>query len=230
MRSWIIALCIAAQLGVLAFMVYGRESVISKGYPIQIVTAPIDPRDPFRGDFVRLSYPLNQISHAPVRWQPADYSPAHGDKVYAIMKQVTDQLYDVDYYTNIAPDTDEIFMRGRLVKPHSVRGATSGRIKFGIEQLFVQQDDGTAIENRQGVRGGMQNAMHVNVALGGSGTAVLTGYEWSSLAIGLELTEAFQLTTDAELTDSESVSVENPNLDTDTDLSLIHISEPTRPY
>ncbi len=101
MRSWIIAACIAGQLAVLAYMVFGREMVIQRGTKISIATAPIDPRDPFRGDFVRLRYPLNALSHAPVRWQPADYQPRKGDKMYAVLEQRPGGLYDVAYFSNI---------------------------------------------------------------------------------------------------------------------------------
>ena len=42
-------------------MVFGREMVVQRGTKIGFATAPLDPRDPFRGDYVRLRYPLNAL-------------------------------------------------------------------------------------------------------------------------------------------------------------------------
>lgn len=195
MRSWIIAACIAGQLAVLGYLVYGREMVIHRGTEVSIATAPIDPRDPFRGDFVRLRYPLNALSHAPVRWQPADYQPRKGDKMYAVLEPRPGGLHDVAYFSNLPPaaETESLYLRGRIQAPVRWNGRNQVDVSYGIEQLFVEQGSGVDIEERRGIRGGMQNAMHARISVGANGSAVLTGYTWSDIAIGLEVTEAFQL-------------------------------------
>ena len=195
MRSWIIAACIAGQLAVLGYMVYGREMIIHRGTKVSIATAPIDPRDPFRGDFVRLRFPLNTLSYAPVRWQPADYQPRKGDRMYAVLEPRAGGLHDVAYFSNLPPalDSGSLYLRGRIQRPVSWNGRNLVDVNYGIEQLFVEQGSGTRIEERRGVRGGMQNAMHARIAVGADGSAVLTGYVWSDIAIGLEITEAFRL-------------------------------------
>lgn len=205
MRSWIIAACIAAQIAVLAYMVFGREMIIQRGTKISIATAPIDPRDPFRGDFVRLRYPLNALSHAPVRWQPADYQPRKGDKMYAVLEKRPGGLYDVAYFSNLppAPETESVFMRGRIQRPVNWNGRNQVDVSYGIEQLFVEQGSGLDIEERRGIRGGMQNAMRARIAIGADGSAVLTGYTWSDIAIGIEITETFRLPAPTEPQASE---------------------------
>ncbi|MBK6341440.1 MAG: GDYXXLXY domain-containing protein [Flavobacteriales bacterium] len=45
-----------AQLAVPAWMIAGRERVLSQGEVFKFKTAPIDPRDPFRGEYVRLDF------------------------------------------------------------------------------------------------------------------------------------------------------------------------------
>ncbi len=205
MRSWIIAACIAGQLAVLAYMVFGREMIIQRGTKISIATAPIDPRDPFRGDYVQLRYPLNALSHAPVRWQPADFKPRKGDKIYAVLEQRPGGLYDVAYFSNLPPDeeTESLYLRGRIQRPVSWNGRNQVDVSYGIEQLFVEQGSGLDIEERRGIRGGMQNAMHARIAIGADGSAVLTGYTWSDIAIGLEITETFRLPIPTEPQESE---------------------------
>jgi len=49
-------LLIAAQIYVPASMIIDREKVISKGKVYLFETAPIDPRDPFRGQYVQLDF------------------------------------------------------------------------------------------------------------------------------------------------------------------------------
>ncbi|NND89598.1 MAG: GDYXXLXY domain-containing protein [Granulosicoccus sp.] len=195
MRKWAIILCVAGQLAVLAFMVFGREWIIHTGTQVQIATAPIDPRDPFRGDFVRLRYGLNSLGYAPARWQPATYEPKKGDKVFAVLEPRPGGLHDVSYFTNVAPaaDTGALYIRGRMKPSARWSRSTAVDAAFGIEQLFVEQGSGLDIEKRRGIRGGLQNAMHARVSIGDTGTAVLTGFDWSALAIGLDISPTFAL-------------------------------------
>ncbi len=60
-------------------------------------------------------------------------------------------------------------------------------VKYGLEQLFVEQGAGREIERIRGTRRGVQVPMEVQVAVGGDGTAVLRDYRWSKLGIQLEM-------------------------------------------
>lgn len=197
MRKILIAACIVAQLSVLGYMVFDRESIIKDGTRISLSTAPIDPRDPFRGDFVRLRYALNNLQNAPAHWQAEDYVAKKGDKVYAILALQPSGLHELEYFTNTKPENlsspEKIALRGRISQHNGSFNNRRHGIKFGIEQLFIEQGSGIDIEQRQGVRGGMQNAMHVALSVSNTGTSVLTDYSWSDLAIELELTEQFAL-------------------------------------
>jgi len=196
LRNTLVALVIAAQIATLSWMVYGRENVIANGMRITLVTAPIDPRDPFRGDFVRLRYPMNLFASAPVRWSPDD-PPGRGDIVYAVLETNDSVEHVLSHFTTQKPEYDAVFLRGRRESrigyhnPQAVFRFRGIDVKFGIEQLFVEQGSGIAIEERQGVRGGMQNAMHMEVAVDNNGTAVITGYRFSDIAIQLEVLPRF---------------------------------------
>jgi len=202
MRSILLIACIALQLLVLASMVFSRESVIHGGQQVYLRTAPIDPRDPFRGDFVRLRYPMNNTSDVSVRWTDNDKSPGRGTKVYAILSESNEGLYQVEYITDSKPSSG-LYIRGRAEsKPYQL-SADPGQpaaqaLKFGVEQFFVEQGFGTVIENKQGVRGGMQVPLEVELAVGSNGTAVTTGYRWSLLGMELSFSDP-QTATDAQL-------------------------------
>lgn len=220
MRSLIIALCIAAQAAVLAYMVFGREHIIATGQKVTIATAPIDPRDPFRGDFVRLKYPMNSFSAAPTRWAPESYEPRKGDRIYAILKPRSSGLYELSYFTNEQPDGNTsnttVYIRGRVQSNRQFSGRNSFNAKFGVEQLYVQQGAGIDIEERRGIRGGMQTAMEAEIAIGKNGTAVLTDYRWSPLGILLEVTDSFTLVNDEQQSNATTGSQDTdsqPNTD-----------------
>lgn len=202
MRNLLIVCCIMAQVAGLGYMVFGREHVIRNGRSISIKTAPIDPRDPFRGDFVRLRYAMNSFGNAPIQWQPVDYEPKKGDKIYAVLNQRSGGLHEILYFTNKLPDLDatpeNIAIRGRVTYISNQNWPNVRNAKFGVEQFFVEQGRGIDIENRRGTRGEIQNAMHIAMSVSDDGTAVVTGHSWSALAIGLEITNTFDLNTNRD--------------------------------
>ena len=213
MRSVLILCCVAVQLSVLAYMVYGRESVVASGQRIYMATAPIDPRDPFRGDFVRLQYPANNISSAPQQWSDVDNKPGRGEVVYALLEEKPSGLHEVVLFTDTLPE-DGLFIRGRRSSGRAwQRGGWRTSVRFGIEQLFVQQGSGIAIEEKRGIRGGLQTAMEVEVAIDKKGTAVLTDFRWNDLGIQIDLSENFgNRTTDATQGDQTAPVAEGPHV------------------
>ncbi|MBK9176483.1 MAG: GDYXXLXY domain-containing protein [Flavobacteriales bacterium] len=71
-----------AQLAVPVWMVVGHERVLREGEVFKFRTAPIDPRDPFRGEYVRLDFEAEQGSWAVAR--PDDISTGE-QKAYAVL-------------------------------------------------------------------------------------------------------------------------------------------------
>jgi len=190
MRKWLIMFAVLLQVGVLAYMVYGRESIVSSGVRIEIPTAPIDPRDPFRGDFVRLKYEMNQMPMHSAQFEMSEAELKKDTPVYTVLRQEPGGSYHPDYMTDKKP-SDGMFIKGR-VNGRIIQRWDNFRflnIRYGIEQWFVEQGTGIAIENRQGVRGGPQVPMFMEVALGDNGTAVLTGFRWGDIGTQLSLAD-----------------------------------------
>jgi uncharacterized membrane-anchored protein len=187
MRRVFILICIAAQVLVLAVMAGEREIILNTGERIYLRTAPIDPRDPFRGDFVRLSYEISSIARRQVREDLTDHIKEKGLQVYAVLKQDARDLYNIDHLTGDKPD-DGIFLRGRITNEWRItRGRGAVGVKYGIEQLFVEQGRGMDIERRRGTREGLQVPMEVEVAVGSGGKAVIRDFRWSRLGMSLKM-------------------------------------------
>ncbi len=185
-RSQLVLLCVLAQLLVLGAMAGKRELIRATGQEVYLRTAPIDPRDPFRGDFVRLEYPFSNVAPAEQRGTLAQHRDQKGHLVYAVLAPEARGLYRLDYLTDQQPASG-VYLRGRLGQHWRAGQAGAVHVRYGIEQLFVEQGKGLAIEEKRGRRGQLQVPMEVQVALGGDGTAVIKGYRWSALGIQLEV-------------------------------------------
>ncbi len=187
MRRTLIILCIAAQVLVLGVMAGERETILRTGERIHLRTAPIDPRDPFRGDFVRLRYEISSTAPGQIRGGLRDHAKEKGYPVYAVLRKGPGDLYDLDYLTDEKPG-EGIFLRGRVSNDWRIaRGAGAVAVKYGIEQLFVEQGRGKDIEQRRGTRNSLQVPMEVEVAVGSGGTAVIRDFRWSRLGMSLKM-------------------------------------------
>ena len=187
MRRILITLCIAAQALVLAVMAGEREFILATGERVFLRTAPIDPRDPFRGDFVRLSYDISAVARGQIRGELLANAQQKGYPVYAVLEKGADDLYSLGYLTDEEPG-EGIFLRGRLRFDWRPTGSGSAvAVEYGIEQLFVEQGSGKAIEQRRGTRNGLQVPLEVQVAVSTGGRPVIRDFRWSRLGIGLKM-------------------------------------------
>ena len=188
-RRWLI-LAVAAQLLVLAWMAGEREWIFRTGQVVHLRTAPIDPRDLFRGDFVRLQYDINSVRREQfeaVAAAPGQERRRH-EVVYTRLQPAGEGVYEAAGTSPTRP-ADGLFLRGRTEDSWRMgwRGGGHLLVKYGIEQLFVEQGSGLAIEQRRGARDALQVPMEVAVAVASSGTAVIRGYRWSRLGMKLEV-------------------------------------------
>lgn len=182
MRKIAVIAAVAFQLIVLVLMAGQREYVLASGETVYLRTAPIDPRDPFRGDFVRLNYELSRIGPQQLRAGLQMEQLKKGMPVYAVLKQDPQTgLATLDYLTEQQPE-DTLFMRGRVRYTWN-----RVEVKYGIEAYFVEQGKGLELEKRRGQRGDIQVPMEMAVALGSNGIAVLKGHRWSDLGIAIEI-------------------------------------------
>lgn len=184
-----ILLAVAAQLLVLAWMAAEREWILRTGQVVYLRTAPIDPRDLFRGDFVRLRYEINNVR--PEGLEPSTAAPFRSKRhevMYTRLQPTGEGLFEAAG-TNPMRPTEGVFIRGHTEDPwrFGARAAGFSFVKYGIEQLYVEQGSGKAIEDRRGRRNGLQVPMEVEVAIDASGTAVIRGYRWSRLGMKLEM-------------------------------------------
>jgi uncharacterized membrane-anchored protein len=186
MRKAFIVLAVLLQVLVLAYMAGEREHILRYGKIIHLRTAPVDPRDLFRGDYVRLNYEISQIS---ARKIPADesYKIKKGEKVYVSLKEGSNGLYELNQVSMDIPPTG-IYLAGR--SPYEYQYRTQSyplRLNYGIETYFVQQGKGRRMEKRLGRRNEVQVPLEMQIAVGRGGKAVIKDHRWSPIGIGLQV-------------------------------------------
>lgn len=183
MRIAAIIAAVVFQVGILAYMGGEREYVLRTGKIVYLRTAPVDPQDAFRGDYVHLDYEISNIPAGAMR-DELQGQANNGDSVYAVLDIDENQMGQVRYATDKRPDR-ELFIRGRLNDRWGLSGASP--ILYGIEAYFIEQGKGREIEKLRGMRGDIQVPLEMETAVGANGTAVLKGYRCGKLGVGLEI-------------------------------------------
>ena len=189
MKKALIIAAIALQVFVLAYSAGEREWVVRTGTKVFLRTAPIDPRDLFRGDYVSLDYDISTIPITTIRGFTENKKGAKGLKIYTVLREGLNGLAEFNYATYGKPATG-LFIRGR--QGYNWRFGSAKRalaVRYGIESYYVQQGSGREIEQRHGARNAIQVPLEMEVAVGRNGIAVIRGHRWSSLGIGLEVIE-----------------------------------------
>lgn len=186
MRKWLVIGAVLLQALVLAAMAGEREWILRTGARVWLRTAPVDPRDVFRGDYVRLDYEVSTLEPEALRdglRDPSSPSRARGSRIYAVLRMGEGGLAELDHVDAERPDSG-LFLRGRLETDFRAPGSIQAL--YGLEAMFVEQGKGLEIERGRG-REGIQVPMEVEAAVSQSGIAVLKGWRWSPLGIGLEI-------------------------------------------
>lgn len=186
MKKSFIILAIILQLIVLAYMAGEREYILRYGKIIHLRTAPIDPRDMFRGDYVRLNYEVSRIPVNMIKGADGVDEIKKGAKIYARLKEGPNGLYEM-VNADLQKPEEGLYLSGRI--PYPYRKLQVGNpiwVNYGIEAYFVEQGKGRDIEKRRGTRTKVQVPLEMEIAIGPNGKAVIKGYRWSPLGIGLQ--------------------------------------------
>lgn len=187
MRRPYIILAVILQLIVLAYMAGEREFILHRGKVIHLRTAPIDPRDLFRGDYVRLNYEISRISVDMIEGADHTAGIKKGAKIYVNLKQGPNGLYE-PVKAGFQKPKEGLYLTGRIPVPYqNLQTVNPIWINYGIEAYFVEQGKGRKMEKRLGSRTDLQVPLEMEIAVGPNGKAVIKGYRWSPLGIGLQL-------------------------------------------
>jgi len=143
MKIKLLILVLALQAAWMLVTVVQQENLLRVGQTVLLETQPVDPRDPLRGDFVRLNY---KISDVPVKLFPPPMKTnlPYGTKIFvALAPAGTNQFWEVTRAAtaSFAPAANEVLLRGR--SEWSWRSGTNSiHVEYGIEKYFVAEGTG----------------------------------------------------------------------------------------
>ncbi|GAA5136400.1 GDYXXLXY domain-containing protein [Alloalcanivorax gelatiniphagus] len=127
-------LAVVAQLAVLGGLFVYSQYPLWVGREVRVVTLPVDPRDLFRGQYVRLTY---RFSRLPI---PDMELPRGGDDVYLPLEREGD-LWRAGA-ARLRPPEQSPFLRGTILR---VAGGEMV-VRYGIEAWFAPADEARRLE------------------------------------------------------------------------------------
>jgi uncharacterized membrane-anchored protein len=191
-RSHWILLVLFLQVLALGLVAAKREWIHNTGTVVYLRTAPVDPRDLFRGDYVQLEYDITQPV-ASLLNKPWLQTEALQKKTYLpVYLQLHTDARGIANLVSIEKAAPEgLYIKGQVNTQWNDWDVNTF-IKLGIEKYFVEQGKGLALEEQMGRAQDWQTPLEMEVAIGKDGTAVIRGHRWSSMSVRLEVLEPGQ--------------------------------------
>lgn len=162
-RSLYFWTAVALQVLVLVGMTGIRAYTLATGTRVLLKTLPLDPRDPFRGDFVRLRYEISELHADQVRLTEHEYR--EGEAIWVVLEP------GAPYWRAVAAGPErpaaapgQVVVRGQVryyatwPEPLPPDAQRSGRerqpereahrlgLEYGIESFFVPEGEGHKLE------------------------------------------------------------------------------------
>jgi uncharacterized membrane-anchored protein len=159
-----------AQIAFLAWMIAGRAAILRNGHEVVLKIEPVDPRDLFRGDYVRLGYDIASVPMASVVNVPEGEWLSAERPVYVRLARGDDGFWHAKSASFDAPApglaAGEVDMLGTADSGQSLGKDSSLRLTYGIERFYVPEGEGRDIEQDIRVR-----SFGMKVAVADDGTA-----------------------------------------------------------
>lgn len=137
-KTFLKAMIVPAVI-LLGFIVYNYYT-LSQGNEILLKTAPVDPNDLFRGNYVNLRYDISTIDLNNVTY---DMPFVNGDDIFAVLVK-GDKYWSVTGIRHYIqrPQSNEVIMKGKVAYSYG----DQVNVLWGIESYFVSEGKGQAIE------------------------------------------------------------------------------------
>jgi uncharacterized membrane-anchored protein len=149
-RMWIAAIIVAAlQTAVLGYMVGERAWGLRSGVEVLLKTAPVDPRDLLRGDYVTLNYDISRVPVSTlVGGAPTESSS--GQVLSVRLKKQDDGYWGIaeSSFGALESKPDTVVLKSM---PFDYYFSSTPQdmiwVTYGIERYYVPEGDGHDIED-----------------------------------------------------------------------------------
>lgn len=147
---------VALQIAILLVMMGMKWSTAAFGTKILLKTAPVDPWDMFRGDYVILSYEISELDLSQVPVDKKDFNP--NETVYVQLEK-QGKYWTAASVSHRRPDDGSLAIKGKVrllmerQDNQNLQGSRENRelliLNYGIESFFVPQHRGKEIEQER---------------------------------------------------------------------------------
>lgn len=110
---------------IISFVLY-NQLPLSNGKTIVLDTAPVDPFDPFRGQYMIINYEISTFPNKDFK---------QGDTVYVSLKEDAEGIWRFVDSSKVKPSSGD-FIKGKVTNVFS----NDVRVDYGIEQFFFEKD------------------------------------------------------------------------------------------
>ena len=146
-RSHKLVIIVLLQVFFLFGMIGFKYFTVYSGTPVLLKTAPVDPWDVFRGEYVQLNYEISGLDSDHVEDYGMEKPGSGGSTVYVVLEQ------GIKYWNAVSihpgkpePNPGQVIIKGRLVYYDEQR--QEYHVTYGIESYYVPEGEGPVLERQ----------------------------------------------------------------------------------
>lgn len=168
LRYLLAALIVAGlQTSIFGYMIASRAAILRSGTEVLLKTAPVDPRDLLRGDYVVLSYDISTVPSASIRGP----RPAVSGRtvMWVRLGKQPDGYWSVleSSFSELPAQDETVVLKSLPFHYYSVvDGDADPTLSYGIERYYVPDGEGRALEAARGTE-----TLSIAVKVSSAGTA-----------------------------------------------------------
>ncbi len=147
-RFYLVAAILVAGLQtlILGYIIQSRASILASGTEVLLKTAPVDPRDFLRGDYVVLNY---DISSVPVSTVTGGIPAEAGEQtLWVRLKRQPDGFWGIveSSFAELPAASDTVVLRSLPFYGYGPGSGETIRVEYGIERYYVPEGEGKPLE------------------------------------------------------------------------------------
>lgn len=145
------ALLALAQIAFLSWIIAGRAAILRNGQEVLLKVEPVDPRDLFKGDYVRLGYEIRDVPARLIENAPQGTFRLVEGPIFLRLAKDDDGFWRTRAAFMGAPFTTpaavgEVDIRGHMNGGWDIDQSGSITVDFDIDRFYVPEGDGRQIE------------------------------------------------------------------------------------
>ncbi len=154
------------QTVIVGYIIESRAAILRNGSDVLLRTAPVDPRDFLRGDYVVLNYDISSVpAHSIVGAIPVD---AGERTLWVRVKRQDDGFWGIaeSSFEPLPEQADTVVLRSQPFYSYGAQTTDNIRVDYGIERYYVPEGAGKALEQAR-----QDGDVSIAVRVGRNGTA-----------------------------------------------------------